>query len=550
MGGVSNNTIPLTIGKVTNTLSLSSHTHNYIINTGNTTDATLPYSFTGLQLNSVYNGSFPYSYGNVLTLRGTGSAQIFVTWNSTQTADNNNVSQDMWIRGQRDSAGNNWSVWTKMITDKNYAGILDSRYFTETEINNKFANYYTKTESESRYVNVSGDTMTGDLTVTKVIATSNGVGTNFRVGDDAWIGDINVGNTLAISGQTNSDRGYINFSRTPGNVLGCINGQSLTWRGTAISLNGHTHDDRYYTESESDGRFFRGIGNFGSLTDTDTTKRKQNGAWTVAYSGYSRELICMTANGGSCSSVEFLFHYDSGASDFFQVRTSIDSNRFSAWRTVWTTGNFTPGNYYTKTESDSRFINVTGDCMTGNLMIKGSNGLSTSASIHLGIGDSDTGFKWISDGVIQMYANNVAIGQWNSSGMNWYKTPMVNGTAVSLSNHGHSVINTSGRLTCETNFAARNGIRLWEIYSNGYPFSYGNLLEISAINGVGQFACQWHGNEVYYRSAPDTSRVLTAWSRFWTSTNFNPANKLDVSTFNSTIGDINTLLDKINGTVI
>lgn len=346
MGGVSNNTIPLTIGKVTNTLSLSSHTHNYIINTGDTTDATLPYSFTGLQLNSVYNGSFPYSYGNVLTLRGIGSAQIFVTWNSTQTADNNNVSQDMWIRGQRDSAGNNWSVWTRMITDKNYAGILDSRYFTETEINNKFANYYTKTES------------------------------------------------------------------------------------------------------------------------------------------------------------------------------------------------------------DSRFINATGDCMTGNLMIKGSNGLSTSASIHLGIGDSDTGFKWISDGVIQMYANYVAIGQWNSSGMNWYKTPTVNGTAVSLSNHGHSVLNTSGRLTCETNFAARNGIRLWEIYSNGYPFSYGNLLEISAINGVGQFACQWHGNEVYYRSAPDTSRVLTAWSRFWTSTNFNPANKLDVSTFNSTVGDISTLLDKINGTVI
>ena len=34
-----------------------------------------------------------------------------------------------------------------------------------------------------------------------------------------------------------------------------------------------------------------------------------------------------------------------------------------------------------------------------NLMIKGTNGISDSASIHLGIGDSDTGFKWISDGV-------------------------------------------------------------------------------------------------------------------------------------------------------
>ncbi len=65
-----------------------------------------------------------------------------------------------------------------------------------------------------------------------------------------------------------------------------------------------------------------------------------------------------------------------------------------------------------------------------NLMIKGTNGVSDSASIHLGIGDSDTGFKWISDGVCQMYANNVAIGQWTSGGMNWFKNPTVNGNKV------------------------------------------------------------------------------------------------------------------------
>ena len=65
-----------------------------------------------------------------------------------------------------------------------------------------------------------------------------------------------------------------------------------------------------------------------------------------------------------------------------------------------------------------------------NLMIKGTNGVSDSASIHLGIGDSDTGFKWISDGVCQIYANNVAVGQWTSGGMNWFKNPTVNGNKV------------------------------------------------------------------------------------------------------------------------
>lgn len=65
-----------------------------------------------------------------------------------------------------------------------------------------------------------------------------------------------------------------------------------------------------------------------------------------------------------------------------------------------------------------------------NLMIKGTNGVSDSASIHLGIGDSDTGFKWISDGKCQIYANNVAVGEWTANGMNWFKNPTVNGNKV------------------------------------------------------------------------------------------------------------------------
>ena len=65
-----------------------------------------------------------------------------------------------------------------------------------------------------------------------------------------------------------------------------------------------------------------------------------------------------------------------------------------------------------------------------NLMIKGTNGISDSASIHLGIGDSDTGFKWISDGKCQVYANNVAVGEWTSGGMNWFKNPTVNGNKI------------------------------------------------------------------------------------------------------------------------
>lgn len=86
--------------------------------------------------------------------------------------------------------------------------------------------------------------------------------------------------------------------------------------------------------------------------------------------------------------------------------------------------NITPGSI------GAAVSNHTHTVFNNNLMIKGTNGISDSASIHLGIGDSDTGFKWISDGKCQIYADNVAVGEWTSGGMNWFKNPTVNGNKV------------------------------------------------------------------------------------------------------------------------
>jgi hypothetical protein len=44
-----------------------------------------------------------------------------------------------------------------------------------------------------------------------VQALINGTGTNFKVGDDAYIGDMNVTNTMIVSGQQSRTTGYIQF---------------------------------------------------------------------------------------------------------------------------------------------------------------------------------------------------------------------------------------------------------------------------------------------------------------------------------------------------
>ncbi len=56
-------------------------------------------------------------------------------------------------------------------------------------------------------IGVSGSYASQD----KYYATNNGGGQNFKVGDDVWIGDVNLANTMQVSGAQNSGSGYIKF---------------------------------------------------------------------------------------------------------------------------------------------------------------------------------------------------------------------------------------------------------------------------------------------------------------------------------------------------
>jgi len=53
--------------------------------------------------------------------------------------------------------------------------------------------------------------LAGTVTATNFAATSNGAGTSFKVGDDVWIGDVNVSNTMAVQGVEDATKGYIVF---------------------------------------------------------------------------------------------------------------------------------------------------------------------------------------------------------------------------------------------------------------------------------------------------------------------------------------------------
>lgn len=60
-------------------------------------------------------------------------------------------------------------------------------------------------------LNKSGGEITGTLTLPNIEVAGNNNGQNIKVGDDAFIGDVNVSNAIGITGNSNSKQGFVAF---------------------------------------------------------------------------------------------------------------------------------------------------------------------------------------------------------------------------------------------------------------------------------------------------------------------------------------------------
>ena len=109
-------------------------------------------------------------------------------------------------------------------------------------------------------VSATGNITGGNLSGSIIHATNNGAGTNFRVGDDAWIGDINVADTMSIRGQQSALNGYIVFGNADGTQLGRAGSGPLTYGG-AFSATGNvtggnvTVAELFYNSTTVDSSF-------------------------------------------------------------------------------------------------------------------------------------------------------------------------------------------------------------------------------------------------------------------------------------------------------
>ena len=414
-------------------------------------------------------------------------------------------------------------------------------------------NYYTKTESDERYVNVTGDTMTGPLIVKAAIT-----GTQLISTIATGTSPLKVTSTTVVT-----------------------------------NLNSDLLDGLHETS------FFRARGDQSIASSVPTTTELANnnnlcGSWNVKYTGASGHLVQFNTGSGSTRYMQFYSMY----SGSLYWRNSTDSTlNTKSWKTIVDSANYTgivlkigtatKGsatlpiylNAGTPTACSTTLgVSITGNAATATTaqylasnsrMDYGWNGLNyfnidgtagtavkanntpTTAWWHILRFNHANSSGYYTDLAVPFNANSLyykrvaagalANGKWvtildelnytsyvnpanfvtslgtNGNYVTWTKNGTTNNLTVPFATTSNVLNNLGNRTAISGTTVGQSGLRLYEVYNNGYPVNFGNVLNIGG-QGYGELLFQWTGDSnpghLYYRSKRDVASQ--AWSNWVT----------------------------------
>lgn len=103
----------------------------------------------------------------------------------------------------------------------------------------------------------------------------------------------------------------------------------------------------------------------------------------------------------------------------------------------------------------------------------------------------------------------------NGNYVTWTKNGTTNNLTVPFATTSNVLNNLGNRTAISGTTVGQGGLRLYEVYNNGYPVNFGNVLNIGG-RGYGELLFQWTGDSnpghLYYRSKRDAA--LQAWSNW------------------------------------
>ena len=105
----------------------------------------------------------------------------------------------------------------------------------------------------------------------------------------------------------------------------------------------------------------------------------------------------------------------------------------------------------------------------------------------------------------------------NGNYVTWTKNGTTNNLTVPFATTSNVLNNLGNRTAISGTTVGQSGLRLYEVYTNGYPVDFGNVLNIGG-QGYGELLFQWTGDSnpghLYYRSKRDVASQ--AWSNWVT----------------------------------
>lgn len=155
---------------------------------------------------------------------------------------------------------------------------------------------------------------------------------------------------------------------------------------------------------------------------------------------------------------------------------------------------------------------------------------------------NDSGFL-TGSGADARYVTALGIaGDW----LTWTKNGAVNNLTVYFAQES-KVLRSHGRLTAVTNTKHGAGLRMYEVYNNGYPTLYGNLIAVQGgtSSGQGELLLGWSGSNsghasIYYRNQRDNDSAFSAWATILDSVNFNSVIGSNLTAYIKKTGDTMT----------
>lgn len=432
------------------------------------------------------------------------------------------------IYWRRIQGGTNYG-WYRVLDTNNYAGIIDGRY-----------------------VNVTGDTMTGALHLAN--------GTRNNAGDDCGFGDCNIGGCLGLQG-LNGATGLAFIQQ--GASWSGGNNYRFTWNGSNMTSNSTAQWNNLNADlldGLHQNSFLRtdGANQYISLTGGNgNTEGYRLVFETSAMGGWSINGMTLMVNSRHAGTgiVSIVFHTTNsdgtgyaGSLNYYGSTTSLGN---TMWRLFYNTStkklrlfwhyydysdctvtilnrrglttNVSNGTWYTSIPSDS-----------GSELPSYYNRADTAGSLATARTINGTAFNGTANIVTSYWgtARNFTIGNTtrsvNGSGNVSWSFSDIGGAPAS---HTHNYINSRGNLNPQTGRTQNLG----NVYSyntvsgtsNGAPTTYTSVMGFGrSTGGTVEIAGGWTaGMGLWYRALRDTTDNWYGWVKVWDAKNFDPNSK-------------------------